>query len=195
MLSIFSQYLFRYLQDLTGTMPKLLLLSLFLPVIACGKRPALLPSPVPTDTPIVPRLLGAGGATPTLPSLENARVIDVLSGDTIIVRMDGVERPVSYLGVVAPKAGEPFFEEALALNQELVGGRVILLARDGPEVDGAEPAQRYVFRPDGVFANAVIVQQGLARPTSQGLAPTHQQLFQELAQEAAKNGRGLWSRP
>ena len=103
---------------------------------------------------------------------ERAIVIDVTDGDTIRVdRGDGGNERLRYIGIDTPETVKPdapveaWGPEAAAANEELVGGRVVLLERDVSEYDKYDRLLRYVWveGSDGwLLVNAELVAQGLA---------------------------------
>ncbi len=54
----------------------------------------------------------------------------MVDGDTIRVRLDGVDYPVRYIGMDAPERGDPFFREATHANDGL-GGQQTCVAGEG----------------------------------------------------------------
>jgi micrococcal nuclease len=105
----------------------------------------------------------------------------VVDGDTIDVA--GLGR-VSLLGITAP-----FGIEARDRLASLVASRWIHL-----EYDAAAPASRrlaYVVRDDGVFVNAEMVRDGLARVSTRGVLSRAAEL-QRAEREAQALHRGMW---
>jgi micrococcal nuclease len=123
---------------------------------------------------------------------SDALVSQVTDGDTIV--LDSGER-VRYLGINTPESfGEPECgaEEATALNRALVEGKVVELLPGPEERDSYDRLLRYVFS-DGVFVNAQLVREGLAR--AQGFHPKERfrQVLVQLEEDARTAQRGLWS--
>lgn len=132
------------------------------------------------------------------------RVARVLSGDLIELE-DG--RRVRYKGVDAPRPDEPFYNESLRANRELVGGKQVLLKTERD----LDPAERQT--PDGallcyvlisadqfpgqaadgfVNANLAMIRSGSAAVATQ---PAYYRLraWFENAQQKAKQARlGIW---
>jgi len=97
----------------------------------------------------------------TLGQLEDARVDEVVDGDTIAVTLaDGKRVVVRYFGVDTPERGDRCFWEATERNRRLVGEKVRLLA-DARTTDAFERSLRYVFTPEGVSIDATLVGEGL----------------------------------
>lgn len=113
----------------------------------------------PTAQPIV-------SAAPIGPT-EQARVVEVIDGDTIVVdRGEGAET-VRYIGIDTPEREDPpeLYEAADRANRALVEGRTVVLERDVSEVDRFGRLLRYVWldEPDGwVMVNLELVRSGVA---------------------------------
>jgi hypothetical protein len=99
-------------------------------------------------------LIGRGrdSSTPARGSTLHARVLRVVDGDTIQVRLDGgrVER-VRYIGVDTPESVKPdtpvqcFAKKASHFNESLVDGRAVTLRLDAEQ---RPPPRLRVRRPD-----------------------------------------------
>ena len=142
---------------------------------------------------------GAGapaGYTPG-PGAVAAPVVRVVDGDTIVVRLDGREQRVRYIGVNTPESVDPrrpvqcFGRDAAARNRELVGGKTVWLERDVSETDQYGRLLRYVSV-DGRLVNAELVREGYARAVTYPPDVRHATLFRDLEQEARTASRGLW---
>jgi micrococcal nuclease len=145
------------------------------------------------------RLPGGSGGDET-PSTANGRVVRVVDGDTIKVRLGERTETVRYIGIDTPESVKPgtpvqcYAHAATAANRRLVAGREVELRV------GAEPRDRYgrllayVYRlPDRRFVNAELVERGYARtltiPPNDAFAPR----FARLEHAASAEGLGLWS--
>lgn len=100
------------------------------------------------------------GCIPTNTLQTNATVIEVTSGDSIWVFYDNDEHEVRYIGVDAPEGDEAGAAEALALNQQLVAGKEVLLVADALDQDEYERLLRYVVV-DSTLVNLELVRQGV----------------------------------
>jgi micrococcal nuclease len=116
----------------------------------------------------------------------------VVNGDTIDVATVG---RVRLLGIDAPDVGRgldtpaPFAREAKDRLVSLVLNRWVRLEQDA--ADGSPRHLAYVLREDGVFVNAVLVREGLARVS--GRLPLTRLAELEHAQaEAQSFRRGMW---
>jgi endonuclease YncB( thermonuclease family) len=112
------------------------------------------PGPTPTITPIPDEVRGL--------------VVDVLSGDTIRVVMDGdppgLTYEVRYIGIEAPPRSpdNPWGVVAYERNRQLIGMKVIRLVRDEQDFDDQGRLLRYVYAGNDMMSVAM-VEQGLAR--------------------------------
>jgi micrococcal nuclease len=143
-------------------------------------------------------LAGGGGRGPAAAG-GLARVVRVVDGDTIAVRLRGRDERVRYIGIDTPESVKPgvpvqcYAKRASAANARMVAGQTVRL------VVGAEPRDRYgrllayvyVAR-SGRFVNAELVRDGYARtltiPPNDRFAPR----FAALARRARVARRGLW---
>jgi micrococcal nuclease len=132
---------------------------------------------------------------------EMAVVIDVTDGDTIRVdRGDGGNERLRYIGIDTPETVkpdapvEPWGPEAAAANEELVGGRVVLLERDVSEYDKYDRLLRYVWvqGSDGwLLVNAELVGQGLAEVRAYEPDTRHDRYLRQVEDEARRKGIGM----
>jgi micrococcal nuclease len=134
---------------------------------------------------------GGGGATASPPPLTG-RVVRVVDGDTIRVRLASgrVER-VRYIGIDTPEAGACFDPQAHAFNARLVAGRDVRLVRDADERDRYGRLLAYVYAGD-TFVNAELLGRGYAEPLVVPPNVRHAGRFAALAAAARRAGRGLW---
>lgn len=147
---------------------------------------------------------GGGSAEP--PGPLSAKVTRVVDGDTIEVRLaDGGEEDVRYIGIDTPETVKPGTPvqcggpKAHAVNERLVGGRMVTLRFDAERRDVYGRLLAYVYRPNGsggppLFVNAVLARRGLARTLTIPPNDSHADLFARLAARAGVRGRGLWGR-
>ncbi|MEA2246239.1 MAG: micrococcal nuclease [Solirubrobacteraceae bacterium] len=142
---------------------------------------------------------GAGGAS-AAGSDRIGRVVRVVDGDTIRVRIGSREERVRYIGVDTPESKRPgtplqcFAVRAAEENERLVGGERVRLVRDVQDRDRFGRLLAYVYRVrDGVFVNAALVRGGFARPLRISPDVRFAARFAALAAEARRAGRGLWN--
>ncbi|MEN3009736.1 MAG: thermonuclease family protein, partial [Candidatus Bipolaricaulaceae bacterium] len=101
--------------------------------------------------------MGVLALPPCPPPAVEAQVVRIIDGDTIVVRILAVppglshvllpesEVTVRYIGVDAPEAERPGFEEAKALNRLLVEGRKVYLELDQTPFDKYGRLLAYVY--------------------------------------------------
>jgi micrococcal nuclease len=120
-------------------------------------------------------------------------VKSVVNGDTIDVATVG---RVRLLGIDAPDAGRgaatpaPFGREALDRLTSLVLNRWVRLEREGASAASTR-RQAYVTTGDGLFVNAALVREGLARVSAR-TAVTRLSELQHAEAEARAARRGIW---
>lgn len=118
----------------------------------------------------------------------------VIDGDTIDVASLG---RVRLLGIDAPELGRgfdtsaPFGQEARERLTALVLHRWIRLEQEGARFDVYDRHLAYVVREDGMFVNAVLVRDGLARVSAR--TPLSRLGELKSAEAEAQNfRRGMW---
>ena len=131
---------------------------------------------------------------------SSGRVVRVVDGDTIRVRLGGTEERVRYIGVDTPESVKPgtpvqcFGKAASAFNARLVRARTVRLEFDAEHRDRYGRLLAYVYRePDGLFVNAELVRRGYAQPLTIPPNVAHASEFRRLARTARRGGRGLWA--
>lgn len=129
-------------------------------------------------------------------SVQTARVIRVIDGDTIVIEGGKVVR---YTGMDAPETKHPkkeiecFGKQAAQKNTELVLGKEVRLEKDVSETDKYKRLLRYVFVGD-TFVNDYLVREGFAHVASFPPDVKYQDQFIQAQQEAQSNERGLWGK-
>jgi micrococcal nuclease len=133
---------------------------------------------------------------PTLPAPDErvvASVVSVTDGDTIDVRIDGVQATVRLLGINAPEQDECWGPESTLNLGALIDGHEILLVSGEEDTDEFGRLLRYVYldEPDGpTFINSVMVRLGNAGGLSNG--HPHERVFKGLEASAFQSGAGMW---
>jgi micrococcal nuclease len=131
------------------------------------------------------------------------RVVWVVDGDTIHVRMGPQLEKVRYLGLNAPEIPRETRwwreggAEAHAANRQLVARQAATLELDVEHRDGYGRLLAYVWvprAPTRVMANAEMVRQGFAQVMTIPPNVKYQRLLLALQGEARAAGRGLWGR-
>jgi micrococcal nuclease len=145
---------------------------------------------------VVALLIGHGGDSHA--STLHGRVVRVVDGDTIQVRLDGgrTER-VRYIGIDTPESVKPdtpvqcFAKKASHFNAGLVAGRDVTLKTDAEERDRYGRLLAYVYAgPE--FVNRELVARGYARTLTIPPNVAHADEFARLARRARQAGLGLW---
>ncbi|MBE0610036.1 MAG: thermonuclease family protein [Dehalococcoidia bacterium] len=140
-----------------------------------------------------------GSGLPAGVVCEWATVVRVVDGDTIRVRIDGVEERVRYIGIDTPELShptlgvEPFGPEASTFNEQLAGGRRVCLERDVSDRDRFGRLLRYAWLEDGTMVNERLVAAGMARVVT--FPPDVKYIEERLLpaqRSAAEAGRGIW---
>src|SRR3954447_20480255 len=173
-------------------------------VASCSSFALPASSPAPSD-----RTSAPGVASPGIPSaglaptgrLEEARVVRVVDGDTLIIdRGRGSER-LRYIGVDAPESVKPdtpvefMGHEALAANRALVAGGAVWLETDVSDRDRFDRLLRYVWTRDGdewVMVNLELVREGYAQPSTFPPDVRWRDVFRDAERAARDAGVGLW---
>jgi len=88
---------------------------------------------------------------------------------------------------------EAFGIEAWQANRRLVEGKEVRLEQDVSETDKYGRLLRYVYV-DGVFVNAELVKQGLARAKAYPPDTKYQDYLEKMEAEAREAGRGMWAK-
>ena len=136
-------------------------------------------------------LIGISTSTQPRETFTVGFVRSVVDGDTIV--LDSGER-LRYVGVDTPESfGEPECgaDEATALNRQLVEGRLVELLPGPQERDEFGRLLRYVFA-EGVFVNAELVREGMARAQSFHSEERFAQVLVQLEVAARNASRGSW---
>ena len=126
------------------------------------------------------------------------RVVDVLDGDTIVVRRDGGEdETVRMLGVDTPETHHPskpvecFGPEASAFTSRRLFGRVVTLEDDVEARDLYDRRLAYVYV-DGERFNDVLLRRGFARLLVIEPNRAHARTMLDAELIAEQHARGLW---
>ena len=131
------------------------------------------------------------------PTSAVVRVMRVVDGDTIEVRLDGHSEDVRLIGIDTPETVKPdtpvqcFGERASHFTKRRLTGRQVRLVFGVERRDVYGRLLAYVYV-GGHFFNPILVRRGLARsltiPPNDRFAPR----FRRLELAAARVGRGLW---
>jgi len=130
---------------------------------------------------------------------ERAHVLEVIDGDTLLVRSDQDVRTIRLIGIDAPERGHPArskefgSDESAKYLSDLCEGKEVLLEPDREDTDSYGRYLRYVFLPgpERRLLNLDLIRQGHARV----LRPfpfSRREEFERAEEEARENGRGIW---
>jgi micrococcal nuclease len=182
-------------------------LILLLATLACGGSKSMddvsgrhtlaLPAPLTSTPGEQPSAAATTQPSRTAPSLVEAQVTHVVDGDTIGVRIDGVEYRLRYIGIDAPetkyspRGAEPFGSEASQANSELVEGKTVLLEKDVSETDRYGRLLRYVYVGD-MMVNEELLRRGMARVVTFPPDVKYHDRFLDAQRAARIAGLGIW---
>jgi micrococcal nuclease len=125
-------------------------------------------------------------------------VVRIVDGDTLVVtggvrvRLIGIDTPES----VDPRRPVECFgtEAAAALGRLVPPGTPVRLTYDVDRTDDFGRTLAYLYRrPDGLFVNAALVEQGYAHAATHPPNVSHAGEFAALAGQARRGNAGLWS--
>ena len=189
---------------LAPVMKRLMLVCAMFFAGACSPASVQSPAVVATSVPgaSVRATVAVSTFAPSGPT-EEAEVVRVVDGDTIIVELQGREERVRYIGIDAPESVRPSFpieewgREASAANADLVEGRSVVLERDVSDTDRFGRLLRYVWlRNDGewLLVNLELVRLGYANAGSFPPDVKYNDEMHAAEREARDADRGLWGK-
>ncbi len=180
-------------------------------LVACGGQQAT-STPLPTETgspstpvagattpPIEPPGAGPGDFVPT-GATEEARVVRVVDGDTIVVDRGLGDERLRYIGMDTPETVKPgssvewMGREASAANRALVEGRAVILEKDVSETDRYGRLLRHVWLRDGIWrlVDLELIRDGYARVSTYPPDVKYSDLYLAAQVDAREHDRGLW---
>jgi micrococcal nuclease len=126
---------------------------------------------------------------------NDGRVLRVIDGDTLVVRVDGEPRRVRLIGIDTPERGDCGFRRATTELRRRVGGRRVVLEAD-PTQDREDRYGRllaYVRRPGAErTAQEALLRSGWAEVYVYGGRPFRRvAAFRAAARSARRAGRGV----
>lgn len=170
----------------------------------CFRSPAPAPAaPAPRGLADLPPALVQQVQVPPerIRHLPRARVVRVVDGDTVEVRLGSRTEKVRFIGINTPESVDPrrpvqaYGKEAAAFTRSVLEGREVRLERDVEERDKYGRLLAYVYLEDGTFVNALLVRAGLAQTMTVPPNVRHADLLVQLQRQARAENRGLWALP
>lgn len=125
---------------------------------------------------------------------EQATLVRVVDGDTIVVAMNGTEYKVRYIGMDSPEVGSKYAQEATDYNTRLLSTGEVVMIKDVSETDRYDRLLRYVFSA-GVFVNYQMVQAGYAKSGSWPPDTSCDMTIAAAMASAQKSQVGMWIVP
>ncbi|MBP8973778.1 MAG: thermonuclease family protein [Anaerolineae bacterium] len=122
-------------------------------------------------------------------TLEVARVVSIVDGDTIDVDLNNSRVRIRYIGINTPEINESCGGAATQANAALVQGKTVAMFRDVSNTDSYGRLLRYVFV-GGTFVNAALVADGWAEAVEYPPDTTFADYFEVLEAEAAATNKG-----
>lgn len=140
--------------------------------------------------------LGYSGMPSCLTNLRSvqAKVLDVIDGDTIAVNINGVHAKVRYLGIDTPElhATDPTQgQAALDANSLMVKDQTVILLQGDEDRDSYGRLLRFVIS-NGVFVNLELVKKGNAVSFNRPHDALCASVFDDEMYRAFKGNQGLW---
>ena len=137
----------------------------------------------------------AGGGAP-----GEGKVVSVIDGDTLVVRVGGHDEHVRIIGIDTPETKKPNTpvecygtEASHRMGELLPAGTVVRLERDREARDRYDRLLAYVYRAsDGLLVEEEMLRGGYAAPLAIAPNTAHQAGFASIAANAKSAGTGLW---
>jgi micrococcal nuclease len=128
-------------------------------------------------------------------------VVDIVDGDTVKVRLDGVTETIRMIGVNTPETVDPrrpvecFGKEASQKAQELLEGKRVALEADVTQGDRDKYNRllRFVFLEDGTNFGERMIREGYAYEYTYKKPYVYQELYREAQTFAQEHKNGLWA--
>lgn len=133
--------------------------------------------------------------TNTSSSSQQAKVVRVIDGDTIVLESG---EKVRYIGIDAPEIHHPqqgvecFGTQAFERNKALVEGKIVNLEKDVSETDKYGRLLRYVWL-ENTLINESLILEGYAVASSYPPDIKNQHALDQAERIARENNQGLWS--
>ncbi|MEA2097514.1 MAG: thermonuclease family protein [Patescibacteria group bacterium] len=130
------------------------------------------------------------------------KVVRVIDGDTIIIRINDSPETVRLIGINTPETVDPrkpvecFGIEASNKAKEILSGKFVRLEGDYlvGERDKYGRLLGYIFLEDGTNFNKMMIVEGYAYEYSYDLPYKYQSEFKQAEKEAKEMEKGLWKK-
>ncbi len=132
------------------------------------------------------------GCVPTETERQFGRVIGIVNGDTIRVRVGTEDFLVGYLGVDAPDLGARYGTEITQINAERYLWQWVTLVKSNRQFSESERALRYVFT-ENSFINYDLIGQGHALAADDLPDYSCKNLFEQAEAEARAFRLNYWA--
>ncbi len=128
-------------------------------------------------------------------------VVKVIDGDTVVVKINGVNETLRLIGIDTPETVHPskpvecFGIEASNKAKELLNNKSVKLENDSTQGERGKYGRllRYVFLEDGTNFNKLMISEGYAYEYTYNVPYKYQTEFKQAEQEARENKKGLWA--
>ena len=147
--------------------------------------------PTATEVPFSGADYEGGECITSIPPIEEALVVEVIDGDTIVVEVDGEQSQVRYIGMDTPEKNQQYGDRALTANRSLVLGKIVFMVKDESELDSFDRLLRYVFT-ENTFVNYQLVSIGYATAKSYPPDISCDLAFLIAEDEARLASLGMW---
>lgn len=133
---------------------------------------------------------------------QEAQVIRVVDGDTVVVVLAGQKQKVRVIGINTPETIDPrkpvqcFGKQASAYANNLLFGQTVILEADPTQGNSDKYGRllRYVWMKNGMEDyGADAIEQGYAYEYTYDTPYKYQSEYKNLQKQAAGAGRGLWA--
>lgn len=124
---------------------------------------------------------------------QQAKVVNVIDGQTIQVSLNGATVTVRYIGITAPALNQCLGTAARDANAALVMGQNVRLESDAVDAAADGTLLRYVYLLDGRMASEELIKSGYAVATVSSPNIKHQGDLNNLEATARTSKVGGWS--
>lgn len=148
------------------------------------------PTPGPTSAPTTAAVTTTGPPA-TVPAGDQAFLVDVMDGDSLVVEVNGAEEELRLIGINAPEQGECYADEARTALAGRLGGQELTLVADpgGEDRDRFGRLLRYVYL-GPVQVNLSMLNNGFA--VALGADHRNAAEFKAAEEEAFLAQVGMW---